>query len=88
MSPLYTWASMEQEITAACYCANLSPADTHNAQAINKDRFIGKFAPEQWPPQRILQSILVVKWPTLTVEDCTGKDGQPLTVSQIVSGRP
>lgn len=88
MSSLYTWAAMEQEITAACYCANLSQPDTHNEQALNKDRFIGKFAPEAWPPQRILQSILVKKWPQLTVPDCVGKDGQPLAVSQIASGRP
>ncbi len=87
MSTLYTWASMERELYAACFCCNLDVNETKNTVAINTDRFIGKFAAEVWPPQRILQSILVRKWPALTVADCM-KDGQPLTVSQIISGRP
>jgi hypothetical protein len=83
MSTLHTWAGMEAEITAACICVGMNAADTHNTQLLNRDRFLGRYAPEQWPPERITHDILVKRWPTLTLSDCIDKSGQPLTVSQI-----
>ena len=87
MANLNTWAVFLPEMQAACYCANLSEADTHNTLAISKDRFIGKYAVEGKTPQWMIHDTLVKRWPALTEAECVGPDGQPLTVHQIASGR-
>jgi hypothetical protein len=87
MANLNTWAVFLPEMQAACYCANLSEADTKNTLAISKDRFIGKYAVEGKTPQWMIHDTLVKRWPALTEAECVGPDGQPLTVHQIASGR-
>lgn len=82
-----TWATMQQEIAAACFCVGLNHQQTSDELTIGEQRFVKtpNIPPvEDWPPQQILWNILVKRWNTLTVADCVDpKTGAALTVHQI-----
>jgi hypothetical protein len=84
-----TWATMQQEISAACVCCGLTAQQTRDELTIGEQRFVKtpNIPPvEDWPPQQILWNILRQRWPTLTVSDCVDpKTGVALTVHQISS---
>ncbi len=91
MANLLTWAAMKPELEAACFCAGLNAQQTSDELKIGEQRFLHtKEIPtgEVWPPQNLIQHILVNRWTTLTIADCVDpKTGQPLTVSQISNAR-